>query len=329
MSDAAVLHLTGRAASLRLCGNRLVVKEEDVVRAAYPLRRIGTVLVHGTATVTGPSLTALLREGATVVWLSGSGRRVGTARSPASTAYADQIRQLDASRDEDRRLELAAAIVAAKIHNQRTLLRRRLAVAPENAVGCVELARLARRASRATGLPSLLGTEGAAAAAYYRCLRRLVPSSIGFVRRDRHGADVVNQVTNYAGAVLREHVLTAIDTAGLLPTASLLHQPMLGRPTLAFDLMEEWRAPLVDALVLTMLGRGQLGPTSSEPSPSGPRLTLDARKSVIAGLEQRLDEHVTPYGGTRRRYRDHLHHQVGSLVDWLRGSRPYQPFVWR
>jgi CRISPR-associated protein Cas1 len=312
---------------MALRGNRLVGRDGDEVRWTLPVARVRMVVACGEPTISGPAMATLMRRGVPVTWLNRTGRALARVSPAATSTGADRIRQFAASRDDLARVDLAQRFVAAKIRNQRTLLARRCRRAGLARPGAVTtLERTAEACGSATRVPEILGLEGAAAAAYYRTLRVLVPAQLGFPGRNRASADVVNQTTNYASALLREHVLVPVISAGLDPGISFLHQSDPSRPTLVFDLMEEWRAPLVDSVGLTLSARGELG--ADDLGPDG-RLPLEARRRVVARFDERLDQRVTGDDGVARTYRDHLSVQVGRLVDHLRGRRPYQGFAWR
>lgn len=328
MSGTATVHLLGRAQTLRLDGNRVVAFDQRRPLFSLPTARVARVLVSGSATITGPAMTALLRVGASVSWISASGRPVGRAEAPGNSAVADRLRQLRSADDPDRCLEVSRFIVAAKIHNQRVLLVRRLRQAAlVQSLAPRELQRLARLASTASSVPQLLGYEGAASRAYFAAFRSLLENPA--FRRDRSSGEPVNAVINYASALLREHVVVAIEGAGLDPSLSFLHRPTLSRPTLAFDLMEEWRPPLVDALALTLARRREVTARSVARTGDGFRLDGDARRSIVRRFEERLEDTVTSGSGVKQSFRRHLASQVRSLTTWLRDGRPYEPFLWR
>ncbi len=268
-----------------------------------------------------------MRRGVPVTWLNRNGRALARVSPAASSTGADRLRQVEASVERSERLRLARRFVLAKVHNQRTLLVRRCRRAGLAQPGSVAtLARILDRGTTAASIPELFGLEGAAASAYYRTLRLLVPAEAGFQRRDRASRDVVNQATNYASGLLREHLLVPVVAAGLDPGVSFLHEPDPSRPTLVFDLMEEWRAPLVDSVALTLVCRGELGDGDLD---EDGRLALDARRRIITRVEERLDQQVAGADGVARTYRSHLSVQVGRLVEHLRGRRDYEGFAWR
>jgi CRISPR-associated protein Cas1 len=304
--------------------------------------------------VTTAALHSLLANDIPLVLLSGSGRALGRLEPPGAPHVAARTRQLDLHRDPATRLALARAMVSAKIHNQAVLLRRRARRSGDpDAVWTVvgRLAELEQAAARAVSVPGLMGIEGAAAGGYFGALRHLVVPGYGFVRRDRAAGDVVNALINYCSALLRETVLSAILAAGLDPYLSFLHTPRRGRPTLAFDLMEEWRPVLLESTVLALLRLGTItpadlapgealrdDPTSINPPAADPArerlwLTSSATAAAVARLHARLAAPARgwPEPPERASYADLIGRQALRLRGFLLGDDPagYQAFRWR
>jgi CRISPR-associated protein Cas1 len=102
-----------------------------------------------------------------------------------------------------------------------------------------------------------MGLEGHAASLYWRQIRALTPEELGFCRRATRGAkDPVNQCLNYVYGMLYGEVWRAVLKAGLDPYFGVMHGSKRDQGSLVFDLIEEFRAPFADRLVVGMLGRG-------------------------------------------------------------------------
>jgi CRISPR-associated protein Cas1 len=174
--------------------------------------------------------------------------------------------------------------------------------------------------------------EGGAAGVYYRAIAALLDPDAGFTGRDRHGGDVVNALTNYCSALLRETVVSGLLVAGLDPQVSFLHAPSRGRPTLAFDLMEEWRPVLLESTVLALVGLRAVTAEDLEHGPDGPSLSAQARSRLVTRFHTRL---AAPARGwpplpERRSYGDQVRAQCVALRAWILGeSARYEPFAWR
>ena len=280
----------------------------------------------------------MLDEDIPLVLLSHDGRPRGRLESPATPSIELRRAQLVASNDNAARLIFARAVIRAKIHNQRVLLLRRARQLGPQA-GASDFLRLAssrlktqeKSLGTAASVMSVLGIEGSATRTYYAGWRKLIPSA-DFGNRGRQQPDVVNAMLNYGSALLREVVLGAILAAGLEPHVSFMHVPSRGRPTLAFDLMEEWRPVLVDTAVLATLGLGQTNPNDLTVTTDGPRLSSQARTMLIERFHHRLETNsqIDPTQATSTTYRDRLHQQAALVATWLNGDKQhYSGFIWR
>jgi CRISPR-associated protein Cas1 len=102
-----------------------------------------------------------------------------------------------------------------------------------------------------------MGFEGHAAAVYWRHIMKIIPQELGFNGRiTRSATDAFNQCLNYTYGILYGEVWRAIVKAGLDPYFGLIHGSKRDQGSLVFDLIEEFRAPFSDRLVLGMVGRG-------------------------------------------------------------------------
>lgn len=169
---------------------------------------------------------------------------------------------------------------------------------------------------------TLMGLEGAFAAAYWRLVRALLPEKSGFLGRIREGArDSINCALNYGYGILYSHVVNSLIRARLNPELGFLHSDQNGKPTLAFDLVEEFRAPVVDRSVFAMVNRGETVATGSDGL-----LSTDSKKKVARSVIDRLSRHVCFRGGSFP-----LGHiidmQARNISGFLRGEGKYRPFL--
>jgi CRISPR-associated protein Cas1 len=111
----------------------------------------------------------------------------------------------------------------------------------------------------------LRGREGRAAALYFGQFGKLVQGGeLTFQGRSRRPPrDPVNACLSFGYSLLGTMVETELLRCGLDPMVGFFHEPHHGRPSLALDLLEEFR-PFVDTLVLRLVNRRQLGPVDFE-----------------------------------------------------------------
>lgn len=159
--------------------------------------------------------------------------------------------------------------------------------------------------------------EGAAAPAYFPALGRLMPDDLQFSLRSRQPPmDVANSALSFLYTVLLGECVTAVCAAGLEPTIGVLHTDDEDRPSLALDLMGEFRPLIVDQIVIEAARQGRLTADHgrAEPGRSGVLLTKAGKAAILDAYERRMQTGtrgaLTGFSGTWRR---HLHRQAQRL----------------
>ena len=103
---------------------------------------------------------------------------------------------------------------------------------------------------------SLFGLEGKAAVLYWNILISLSLLPNDFECREGRGANsMTNKALNYGYAILASFLLSAVDNAGFEMYAGFFHVDRPGKPSLVLDLMEEYRAWVVDRVVIKLRSR--------------------------------------------------------------------------
>ena len=267
-NPALPLYVQTPGARLRKHGERLVVEtKEDKVEV--PLIDVSQVALFGQVSVTTPALHALMRAEIPVSWFSTGGWFLGHTFGTGSRNVAIREAQYQTAFDEQRSLAFARDLIAAKVRNSRTMLRRNWRVEQDDKTKRDVLARLkriAQRVHRSTDNSQLLGFEGAAAALYFSCFSQMLKfdmqeggRAFSFSKRNRRPpADPVNALLSLAYAVLVRVFTTAISATGLDPYLGLYHRPRPGRPALALDLIEPFRSILADSCVIQVINNGEI-----------------------------------------------------------------------
>jgi len=131
----------------------------------------------------------------------------------------------------------------------------------------------------------------------------------------------VNSLLNYGYAVLQARVYLAVLRAGLEPQVSFLHALQKSKPTLTYDLMEEFRPQVVDRTVLTMLSRREPVQVDAQGM-----LTEAARRLLISRIHDRLAT-LMKFRGAERKLDEIITDQARLLAACLKGERAYRPFI--
>ena len=339
------LFVTTEGAWLRKDGANLVVEVEGQERGRVPAHMMGGVVCFGRVGMSPALMGFCAEQGIGVSFLSEYGKfiaRVEGAQSGNVLLRRRQYRQAD---DPAASATIAGAIVAGKVANQRTVLRRALrdhgnSLPPDQAAAIDDAQRrlgdAARLAADEPDLDRVRGLEGDAASAYFGVFDHLIRASapeLRFRGRSRRPPlDVPNALLSFLYAILGHDCRSALEVVGLDPQVGFLHRDRPGRAGLALDMMEELRPLLADRVALSLLNRGQVTARDFEQHEGGAVMLRDeARKTVLATYQERKrEELVHPFLEEKVTIGLIAHIQARLLARHLRGDLDrYPPFLWK
>src|SRR5580700_9430347 len=331
--DGEVLVVQTPGAQIGQRGDELLVsvKGEDVRK--LPGQQVRAIYCYGAVQMTAQAISTCLELGIDVSYFSPAGRFLGMLGGlPASG--------VDARRGQYRlfelpsvRLQLARAVIRAKIHNQRVMLMRNGDV-PDRIVQLMASFRDSTESAR--DLTALMGIEGSAAALYFEQFESMLKQRDNWKfdwrgRNRRPPRDPVNALLSLGYSMLAKELTGVCHSVGLDPFLGFMHQPRYGRPALALDLMEEFRPLVADSVAISLINRGELGPEDFIRSANGTFLNDRGRKAFWEAWFRRLDTEVShPEFSYKMAYRRMLEVQGRQLWRFVRGEAlTYHGFVTR
>lgn len=259
----ATLYVDRNDIELRYGTGVIEVHEPGGKRGTIPLVGLERVVLHGRVRLSTSVIGALVKAGVSIGLLGGRrSRYLATCIGRPHNDVQRRLGQFDAYRDLAARERWSRELVQAKVRAQLRLLQKAMVARPDQrhalfrANRRLEAALDRMSSSKETlTLPTLLGIEGAAAAAYFAAYAALFPPSVGFEgRRRRPPTDPVNACLSLAYALLHFEAVSASHAAGLDPMLGLYHEPAYGRESFAADAIEPFR-PHVDEWVWHLFRR--------------------------------------------------------------------------
>ncbi len=345
------LYLNTQGMYVGKSGEVLQIKLKDQIVEKVRLHDVSQVNLMGSVQVTTQAVQSLLQMEIPLLYFSMGGWFYGMTQPVGLKNIIwrrEQFRQADSS---SFCLRLAKQLVLDKIRNQRTLLMRNHIQPPAEALQFLKA--LTLDTERASGLGQLLGIEGIAARTYFEHFAGMikvgraddpnrapwepddeVPEWLTFDfkgRNRRPPRDPVNALLSLGYSLLAKDLTVICAGVGLDPYLGFYHQPRFGRPALALDLMEPFRALIVDSAVLSAINTRMVQPDHFVAAADAVALTPDGRKAFFRAYEQRMDQLVThPLFGYRVSYRRVLEIQTRLLARMLMGEIWHYPsFVTR
>lgn len=333
------LFLSQPGSYLHLQGGRFVVEAEGSVQLSLPTEKVDQVTALDEGAVSFAALRTLLERGGSLLVCGSHGQPSAWLSAASDTRITLRHTQHQIQNDAAFGLRMAQRIVSGKIANSRLCLRRLLRHHPDSLLNGPdkELADLQYRSGHAHNLDTLRGLEGAAAKAYFAAWRKLLPTQwqahFG-TRETQPPRDLVNAMLSYGYAILFQNLLTLVQQRGLDAYLGHLHAQRDGHPALVSDLMEEFRALVVDSVVLHLLQDETAPPpvpTEEEHTNTAKAVYLpkDLRKRLIHHMEDKLNSPLThPLTQQKGDYRRAMRTQVGHYIQVLQGETTnYQPFA--
>lgn len=327
----ATLYLNEQQSIVKKRDGYLIVQYPDRQKKEVPLIKVTQVVVSGDVTLTTPALHTLLEQGIEVCFLSFYGHFRGRLSPPIARNVQLRKAQYRTHANPEQALSIAQACVRGKLENMRTILLHANRTMPCDEIqeATVGIRHMVQQTAQATTTGSLLGVEGNGSALYFGVFGKLLRDPLNFThRRRRPPTDPVNALLGLSYTLLLHQVLAAIQIVGFDPCLGFLHQPRQGRPTLALDLMEEFRPIIADSVVLNVLNHHMLTGKDFQDELGVVHLKPEARKTFYAKFEERLQEEIQhPHFGYRTSYRRCIELQARLLAKRLTGEIPeYRSF---
>jgi CRISP-associated protein Cas1 len=312
------------------------------------------VVVLGEVTLTASAMHLLLERNIEITFLGYYGQFKGRLSPPFSKNAILRMAQYRAHQDMNKRCELAQRFVIGKLSNQRQRLQRYNRTRQDaevsrtikqqtsllGSLATLSVDQLPGMKPLATGdhriegtaLETILGMEGAGSAAYFRCFGKLLsdPKHWPFSGRvKRPPTDPVNSLLSFGYSLLANKVASAVQLVGFDHFVGYLHSSFYGRPSLALDIMEEFRPVIVDSVVLTLLNNRMLTPNDFVIELGAYRLKDEKRKVFFTKFEEWLSEEVShPVFGYKTTYRRCIELQGRLLAKCVTGEiEEYPPFL--
>ncbi|WP_028986364.1 type I-C CRISPR-associated endonuclease Cas1c [Thermicanus aegyptius] len=334
------LYVQTQGSYLHLDHETVIVEQEGEKALQVPLHHIGTIVMFGNVLISPYLLGRCTDQGISVIWYDVYGRFSARAVGRTNGNVLLRRAQHQVLNDEKRALKLASRFVIGKLRNSRSVVQRAIRDYPDSKTSLEKAAKqlnqCIRDVDKQVTIDELRGVEGYGSSVYFEAFSSLLRTDDDFfvfeLRSRRPPRDPINACLSFAYSMLTQDCISALEGVGLDPQIGYLHTLRPGRPALALDLIEEFRAYLADRFVLTLINRKQLSKSDFDMRPGGAVLLNEkGRRTFLAAYQKRKQEEIhhpiinqrVPLG-----LLPHVHARL--LARYLRGDvADYVPFIMR
>lgn len=290
-----------------------------------------TNLLFGNIQITAQAMGLLLDEGIEVCYLSANGKFRGKLQPAESKNVLLRMAQYERFLDDEFTTHLARTIVTGKITNGRALIIRYQQNYPEIDFA-PELETIDKTLVKLPGqntVESIMGSEGIATAVYFKAYGKMFRHELRFEQRSRRPPkDPVNAVLSFGYTLITNEMFSLVTAHGMDPYIGYLHGLSYGRPSLALDLVEEFRHPFIDRFTLSLFNNHILTENDFETiQDKGVYLKKQALKLFFEHYERRIREPFeSPQTGEQTSFRQLFKNQVHHMAQTILTKKEYQPF---
>lgn len=288
-----------------------------------PCADVDYVMAFGNVQFTTQALHELLEHGIELAIFSYSGQLIGQLTPAKARNIFLRMAQFARCQDKQFCLELGKELILNKVEHIKANLKNFRVHNPNviSAQAMKQFDKLSGQIRQTTSADQLLGYEGAASAAYFKLFCSMVKPPWKFTGRNRRPPkDPVNAVLSFGYVVIGSEIQSQLDGIGFDPYLGFYHAPAYGRPSLALDLLEEFRHSVIDRLALRLFNLGIV--TESDfysPAQGGIYLATEGKKKFFAQYEKLAGKYqsdtdtaeVTP--GFRRQIQKRIY-EISRLI---------------
>jgi group II intron reverse transcriptase/maturase/CRISPR-associated endonuclease Cas1 len=323
-------------------GERLVLRQARKNVCEHPFSKIRqiTVAANGVS-FSSDVIRSCAEKSVCITFINHFGKPVAMIQTPESIMGEMSLKQLNMV-ESVKALTLASRILNGKCRNQMNLIKfytRHRSKTDPAFHGLVKetlekmKADLQKFKEPKWGIPfeksreALFLNEARISGYYWYIVKNLLPPELGFAKREkRKASDVVNNMLNYGYGILYQRVWSAAIMANLNPNISFLHALQKKKPTLIYDLIEEFRQTLVDRPIFSMMTKGRRYQTFNIDLRTG-LLDKKTKEITLSAVLSRLSN-LVGYRGKKVRAEDIIYFQAENMAKYIAGTcSVYKPFI--
>jgi CRISP-associated protein Cas1 len=310
---------------------RLQVLKEKELLLDLPVTRVDKIFLFGNIQLTTQALGLLLDQGIDVSFFTSRGRLRGRLSSGISKNIFLRLAQYERWRDQTYKIGICRSIIDSKLTNMKNLLQLYRSNYPnedfaqqvETIAGCLN------QLNEKNEIKNLLGLEGAASGAYFSAFGRMFRKELRFEKRLKHPSpDPVNALLSLGYVMITNELASLLEAAAFDPFLGFLHGVKYGRKSLALDLVEQFRQPVIDRFVLRLANLNIFAEKDFQVIPGeGMHLTDEKFKLYLDHYEKKINLEKISLGADELSWRNLFQQQVYMLEKSMMENKDYQPYI--
>ncbi len=323
----SVIYVKEQGACIRKSGEKIEVIKQNQKLFSFPVWNIEGLSVIGNVQISTQALVYLIESGIDVSFFSYSGRYIGHVMADSSKNIFLRFSQYDAYQDMETRLQIAKNLIFNKIENQMQVIRKhrfKSGFSPKNELD--KMKKIQSGLFSCATSNEILGVEGMCSNLYFSCFSHMIDCQFEFKGRNRRPPkDPINVILSLGYTFLTKEVCSVLEAESFEVYLGFLHGIRYGRKSLALDIVEEFRQPVVDRFVIRSFNKRILNEFDFEIEESRVILNEEGFKKFLKEFERWM---TRTGNSSKRNFRQIIKQQVANLKKALQNKQDYQPYQW-
>ncbi|MCD8148455.1 MAG: CRISPR-associated endonuclease Cas1 [Clostridiales bacterium] len=323
-----VIYVREQGSMVQKKGERIAVSRRSETLLEMPVSNVEGIALIGNVQISTQALHFLLEKGVDISYYSFGGKYLGQTAAESSRNIFLRFAQYEMYRDETKRLDMAKSIVDNKISNQISMIRRHRW---QHDTGWKEeVAQIERNRSKipmAETTNELMGIEGICSSLYFRAYGRMFQCEFEFHGRNRRPPkDSINVIISLGYTFLTREICNVLEAESFESYLGFLHGIRYGRKSLALDIIEGYRQPVIDRLTLRLFNKQMLSKYDFEMEEDRATLNTGGFRKFCKEYDRWMKE--SSWSGRDTGFRSLIRQEISQLKKAIQKGGAYTSFCW-
>ncbi len=326
------VYIVEQSSFIKAENSNLIIKRKGASIVRVPLMNVKRLYIKGSSVISTHLLNELLDNKIDIIFLTFNGNF--RSKIPSQLGKNIDLRRAQYRLFENEKLRniIASKFVAGKVWNSYIIAKRNKTLNESDKLNAMLSIYEQLKTGQFTN-DVLMGKEGIVSKHYFSIFAQQIKNE-DFVfngRNRRPPKDPINAMLSLGYSFLLNEVLLLVERTGLDPYLGFLHLPDYGRPSLALDIIEEFRSVIVDLLVISMINKRIVGLDDFKEiefrGKKGVYFDGDKIKSFIYHFNHRMEtKRFYEKRGFEMSYKEILKSKVYDLIEFIKNQKEYEPF---
>lgn len=325
----SVLYVKEQGACIRKKSECLVVSKGTDTLLQMPVANLNNIAVIGSVQITTQALYMLMTKGVDINYFTRSGKYLGCTAAEVSRNVFLRLAQYEVYHDLERRLDFARKIVDNKILNQISIIRG-YSFQNTDYKRKADLEKMEEYRGKLFNKKTsneVLGIEGICSNIYFGAFGRMFLCEFEFHGRNRRPPkDPINAIISLGYTFLTKEVSNALEAESFEMYLGFLHGIRYGRKSLALDMVEEFRQPVVDRLTIRLFNKRMITKYDFSMEDDQILLNEEGFKKFCKEFERWMTD--KSFSGNEMSFRSRIRAQVTRLKNSVQTGSEYSPWRW-